>query len=271
MKNNFNILIIAVLLLLASCAEDASSDKSLIVASINGEYLSESMLAELAGVEDISELSGDQIRAKIEDWIKITLLAQEADVRGLTEDPRIKSRIELAEKTTKANLFLASLFQDISPSETELFEYFQIHRGRYLEDRDEYRVQRIRFEDEAMADSVSVMIVNNEISFTEAARQLSQEEARSTDGYIGYLTLQEMEDYIQRAVTNLRQWRYMKVAGDEAFFLVRYTDRRSRRAEKSFKDVIDEIRKEYIADKKQEYIDNKISTLINKAEIEILR
>ncbi len=262
---------VGILFFMLSCADDNLTDKSRVLARINGEQLTEDMLAELANVADIDDLSGQQIRNWTEDLIKITLLAQQADNNGLTDNPRVNSRIRLAEKSIKANLFLSSMFQDMSPSETELFDYYQIHKGRYQQDRDEYRVQRIKFADEAVADSVSNMIIDNEISFTEAARLFSQEEAQSTDGFMGYLTFDEMEDFIRRAVTNLSQWRYMKVTGDGAFFLVRYTDRRNRSADKSFTDVIDEIRKEYIADKKQQHIDNEIKLLIDKADIEILR
>jgi len=254
-----------------SCSKSEEKDLSNVIAQINGDVLTEDMLVELAGVNDINDLSESEKKSKMDEWIKISLLAHEADKRGLTQNPTVKARFILAEKTIKANLLLSNILHNISPSESELFNYYQIHKGRYLQDREEYRIQRILFHSEELADSVSSMIINNEITFSEAARNFSQEQARESDGYIGYITLEEMDDQTRRVVSNLSQWRYTKIRGNEGFFLLRYGDVRKRKSEQNFTEVIDQIREEYIAEKRSDFIDQEIKKLMDESEIIISR
>lgn len=267
----FLLVLLIVPMLIVSCTDRQKVDKSSIIARINGDVLTEDMLLEFAGISSLEEISDSEKREKIDEWIKISLLAQEADNRGLTESSRIESRIRLAEQSIKANLLLAELFHAISPTETELFNYYQIHKGRYSQERNEYRIQRIFFNNEAIADSVSRAIIDEEILFGIAARTFSEEAARENDGYIGYLTIDEMDEPTRRAIGNLSRWRYMKVSGNGGFYLIRYTDMRVREAARTFTEVIDQVKEEYVSEKKRDYIDKAIEELMQQSEIVISR
>ena len=266
-RNIFFIFIITVVLI--SCSKKEFGQQGQVIAQINGDRLTEDILKELSGVSSIQELTEDQKREKVDEWIKITLLAQEAERLGMVDNPTIQARVELSEKAIKANTMIASLLNDISLTEEELFNYYQIHKGNYLQNREEYRIQRIFFRSESKADSVSRMIINGEINFSEAARIHSEEDAKQTDGFIGYLTLEEMGGESRRAVNSLSQWRYMKIKEGEGYYLIRYTDKGNRNVEKSFIDVLEEIKEEYLKERKKELIDKVVGDLMSSSDIVI--
>lgn len=260
-------LLLLIFLFLISCRTTEERISGETIATINGDTLTEDMLVEIAGVSSIHELNEQQRYKKINNWIKITLLAQEADLIGVTQNTSCRVKLELAAKTIKANELLSFHLKDVRPSETDLFNYYQVHKGTYLEDREEYRIQRIFVTSEAKADSISQLIINNKITFGDAARKYSQEDASRTDGYIGFLSLQEMDDVTRSAVTRLSRWRYMKIKSDRGYQLIRYTEKRNRQVEKTFVDVIDEIEEEYIRERKNQQTQELLERLMNDAEI----
>ena len=261
----FTILLIAVVF---SCS-DKIGEQEKIVAEVNGTILTEEQFLDFCEIDNLEELSEDHKRAKIEEWATVVLLSREADKRGLTDNNRLRFRKDMAGKIINANALLALTIANIEPTENELFNYYQIHKNVYVQNVTEYRIQRILLSNTAMADSVSSMLTSNQMNFAEAARVYSQERSRETDGYIGYLTKEEMGEALFTTINNLSQWRFTRIPASNGIYLVRYTDVRSREAEKSFNDVIEQVREQYLAENKSDLVKNLIETLMQEAEIVI--
>ncbi|MBW6516317.1 MAG: peptidyl-prolyl cis-trans isomerase [Candidatus Cloacimonetes bacterium] len=260
-----NISLIVVFLLLLSCAKERPEDTNNVIAIVNNELITREALLEFAEIDDLSQISEAELREKIDDLIKLTILAQEAT--DLLKQPIIRERVKLAQKKVLANAYLAKIIHEFNPTETDLFNYYQMHRSRYIDEREEYRIQRIFLTEPMMADSVTVMLNNAEITFASAARAYSQEGVRNNDGFIGYQTSEEMEPAIWRSISGLAQHRFARVPVSNGIYLVRYTDKRTRLIDRPFTEVVDSVRIEFLNEKRREIVNNDLNELMYKAEI----
>ncbi len=266
------ILVILIFLNVLSCSRDIQDEDAVIVATVNEEELTDCSFREFSLIDSTAELSDTKKREMLDDLIKLTVLAQEADKRGITQHSGIRERIRIAEKKIKANALLAQMFHDLEVTESEVFNYYQIHKSRYTGERDEYSVQRIFLENEAMADSVSALIVeDNEINFTEAARSYSQDQTGEDGGYLGYMTADEMEPAVWNSLRNLSQWRFARIPVSNGFYLIRYTDKRSRATERPFTEVADLVREELLEERRKDMVNGLVEELVSKSEIVISR
>ena len=256
-----------ILLLTSACGRERKTEEGEIIAVINEEKISNHSILEFIGSESLSGMTESEKRDKMEEIIKLTVLAQEAERRGLTDHPEISERIRLASNRIKANLLLSEISNNIVLTEAEIFNYYQIHKSRYVTQREEYLIQRILLPSEAMADSVATLIVNNEHTFSEAARIFSRERARERDGFLGYLTPDEMESAIWNGIRNIAQWRFTRVQASNGIFLVRYTERRNRVVESPFTEVAERVREELLEERRKDMINKLLDELIGKAEI----
>jgi peptidyl-prolyl cis-trans isomerase C len=264
------LLALLVVLFLFSCSkEKEDKETGVVIATVNNEQLTAASIVEFTGSETLAVMTEEEQRERVDDLIKLTVLAQEADKRGLNGQTEIKERIKIAEKKIKANALLAKMFEELEVTESEVFNYYQIHKSRYAGEREEYRVQRILLENEEMADSVSTMIVDGELNFAEAARAYSREQARERDGYLGYLTPDEMEQFIWNSIRNLSQWRFVRVPVSNGIYLVRYTDVRNRETERPFTEVSDQVREELLEERRRDLVNELLDELLSSSEIVI--
>lgn len=262
-------LIIVFFLGLLSCDRRRTDEEIGVIATVNDEILTEQSIIEFIGTDSFTDLPDTEKRERIDDLIKLTLLAQEAERRGVTEEREIRERISIAQKKIKANALLAMIVHDIEVTESEVFNYYQIHKSRFTGEQQEYRVQRIFLENEAVTDSVSTLIINGDITFAEAARRYSQEPAGERNGYIGYLTSDEMEPAVWNSLRNLSQWRFVRIPVSNGFYLIRYTDVRNREAERPFTEVAEQVREELLEEKRRDKVNGLIEELLGQTEIVI--
>lgn len=264
-------LLVLLLLYIVSCSEEKLPTEDDIVATVNNEKITATGLREFIGYDNLENMTNGEEREALEDLIRLTILAQEADNLLITDNPEIGERIKLAEKRIKANTLLAKIIHDIELTENDMFNYYQIHKSRYTGEVMEYRVQRILLSGTAMADSVSSMINSGEITFAEAARRYSQERTRETDGFAGYQTEEEMGPVIWNVLSNLSQWRFARVSVSNGIYLIRYTDTRERIMERPFTEVMEEVKEEMLKEQRSEEIAKFMEDLTERSEIIINR
>ncbi len=266
-KSLFCLLVLITGLVILSCSRDQHPDDQEIIATVNREVLTLNSILEFTDLTSLEGLSDAELREKIEDLIKLTVLAQEAHKRGIDEYPEVRERIRIAEKRIKANALLASVINDIELTESEVFNHYQIHKSRYTTEREEYRIQRILLNNNTMADSVATMIVNDNLTFAQAARNYSQERSRETDGFVGYQTSEEMGPQIWNSLSNVSQYRFVRVPVSNGIYLVRYTDKRNRTIDRPFTEVMDDVREEVMQERRQDLINNLVNSLLSNTEI----
>ncbi len=201
----------------------------------------------------------------IQDWIQLTLLSQEADKLNISDTPEIKSKIKSAEMNIKSNALIAQKFFAISVTEDELFNYYKLHKSKFLKKSKEYKLQRIYVTDESKLE-----IIRNEIkntTFDEAAEKYSEEDIGRTGGFVGFVSKKDVRDVIWNTIISLKKGRYKTVVIGNAFYIVRYTETRLMVVEKNFSEVRDVIREIIIQNKKEDIFDNLVEDLKINANI----
>ena len=262
--------ILVVLYMFILSCDKSSKNNDNIIASVNKEMITEEDLAALA--DSSYALYNMESKQKLtEDWIKLTVLAQEAKSRGYDKLPEVQSKINYAEKRVLANTLIAEIVANIKVSEGELFNYYQIHKSRFTGERQEYQLQRILVETESVVDRIANEINSNTINFTDAAKQYSVEPIGKNGGFVGFVTSDDIEEILLERLIKAGQRRFIKVKEGNKFLLVRYTEKRMRTIDKPFTEVKSTLRDEIIEEKKREFIEKEINFLINQAEIVITK
>ena len=203
----------------------------------------------------------------IQDWVQLTLLAQEADLLKISQSPKIEEKIKSANINIKANALIASKLVEITISEDELFNYYKIHKSEYQISLKEYKVQRIFTKDEAKLKGILDAI--KATSFKDAAIEYSEESSGKSGGYIGFLSKKNANEKIWNALTSLQKFHYTSVETSRGFYVLRYYNTRIVKADKTFLEVKDEIIEAVNKMKKEEVYNNLIRELKDKSEITI--
>lgn len=257
--------LLLLIILLFSCQK--TDDENYVVAQVNNETLLIEDLKANFSQQQWDNMTKPQKEEIVQDWIRLTMLAQEAENSGIAGQQAIKNKIQTAEKNILANAVIAQKMAEVTVNDEELFNYYRMHKSNYQKTHKEYRVQRIFVQTEALLDSVRVAI--SETSFKEAAIKYSQESAGSNGGYLGFVSQRDIPANQWNVLTNLKKYHYQSVKSDEGFYIIRYYDERDVKTEKTFVEVEDEIRAILIEMKKQEAFDNLIEDLKIKSEITI--
>ncbi|MDO9577528.1 MAG: peptidyl-prolyl cis-trans isomerase [Candidatus Cloacimonadales bacterium] len=257
--------IFIVSMLVFSCRQ--SNEENYVVARVNHEKLFiEDMKANFTENqwEELSKKAKEQF---VQDWIKLAILAQEADNLGISYTPQIKNKIITAEKNIKANALIAQKMAEIKVSEDDLFNYYRVHKSQFQKSHKEYAVQRIFITDEAKLDEVKTAI--NETSFKDAAIKYSQENIGKAGGYLGFVSQQKINSELWNALTQLKIYRWQTVQADGGFYVIRFYDEKTVSTDKTFVEVIENIRATLLKQKQQETYENLIEELKKKSEVEI--
>ena len=258
----FWILLIPILLL--SCIQQKDEG---IIAQVNEDKFTIEKLKANFSEDEWENLTNEEKHEFVQDWIQLTLLSQEADRRGISELPRIKARIETAEKSVKSNSLLAQKLSEINISEDDLFNYYKLHKSQYRKSHEEYKVQRIFITDELRLGEVRDEIKNS--SFAEAAKKYSEESKGKNGGYVGFISQKTANKDIWNALKSLQKHRYKTVETDQGYYILRYYDTRIVYEEKTFLEVSNSIRKVVLENRKDEIFNNLIEELKKKSEISI--
>ena len=141
----------------------------------------------------------------IQDWIQLTLLSQESDKLKISETVEIKTNIKSAEMNIKSNALIAQRFSDITVSEEELFNYYKLHKSKFLKKSKEYKLQRILITDESELDMIREEIKNT--SFDEAAEKYSEENIGKTGGFVGFISKKDVREVIWNTIIYLKKGR----------------------------------------------------------------
>lgn len=260
-----NLLLFSVILFLfISCIQQDEED---IIAQVNNEKLTSEKLKSNFSKEEWKNMSNEEKRGFVQDWIQLTLLAQEADRQNISNIPEIESKIETAEKTIKSNALIAQKLSDIEITEDELFNYYKIHKSRFKTSSTEYKVQRIFTVDESKLVEIRQEI--QKTSFAETAKKYSEEKAGKNGGYIGFISEDNANKTIWDALKSLKKYRFKTVKTDRGYYILRYYETRKVYEDRAFLEVIDEIREVVLKSRKEEIFDNLIKELKKKSEISI--
>ena len=250
-----------IIIMIFSCAK---KEEKIIAQVDNNKLLLEGF--ECNFDEDVwKNMKIEEKQKYIQDWIQLTLLSQEADKLKISETPEIQSKIKSAEMNIKSNALIAQRFSDITVSEEELFNYYKLHKSKFLKKSKEYKLQRIIITDDSELDMIRDEIKNT--SFDEAAEKYSEENIGRTGGFVGFISKKDVREVIWNTIIYLKKGRYKTVQIGNAFHIVRYTQNRLMAVEKNFSEVKEEIREIVMQNKKEENFKNLVEDLKTNANI----
>jgi peptidyl-prolyl cis-trans isomerase C len=251
-----------IIIAFASCGKKQET----VIASVDDENLSAEDLMRNFSVESPEELTDKQVQDYIQDWIKITLLANEADESGLSEELELKQ--EFAVKKIKANAVIAQKLATAQISEEELFSYYKLHKSKFKTKNKEYKVQRIFVKNENKLQDV-ISSLNDGMNFKEAAKLFSEEASAENGGYAGFVNEKNSEKKVWETLNSLKKWYYKSVEISNGFYVIRHYEIRTVETEKTFVEVKDEIEIIVRRNKKEELFNELLEDLKANAEISV--
>jgi len=252
-----------VLPMLTACSREKT--KGTVVARVNDEVLYLEEVQSQFGDEEWENVSPEKRRQYIENWVVLTLLAQEADNQGL-DDASINHRIELAHKKVKANAVIADRMSAIDISEEDMFAYYRLHQGEFSQPLKEYRVQRIYLSDYASMNHVRREIQTG-LSFSQAVDIYSQDTLSYTGGYMGFVDHNGADSLFWQEANRLQRNQVGAVQRDRGWYLIRWTEERDSQDDAVFNDLKDEIRRRILQERRNQIYENLISDLKSNNKI----
>ncbi len=260
-KTGFYLLLI--LLALASGACTKAADRGRKLAQVGSEILYEMDFKAGFSTNDYKNLSPEDRKKYIEQWVSLTLLAQEAEKQELHKEDFVISRIDYAAKKIKANTLIASRLQELKISEDELFNYYRIHLGEFQKPIMEYKVQRIFVSDYDRVQRIKKEI-DGGLDFGSAVSIFSQENLRNSNGYMGFVSNTGAESLFWNVAKDLEQGQIGIVSGDGGWFLIRHYESRNAGEEAGFEIYKDEIRKRLLQERRQQVYNDLLLELKQK-------
>lgn len=255
--------LLLLLLIITACTEEKPE---IALAEVNGEILTEQEFRGNFSDYEWSRTSEAEKEEYLQEWINLTLMAQEADRTGISEQINIKVRIANAEKNIKSNALLAQHMFDFKISEDELFDYYKMHKSQYQEKQEKLKIQRIFIREKTKLDSVMGLLEKG-LKFTDAARQYSEEAIGRDGGYAGFLSKEDLGENIWNILKAMKQWYYKSVETDSGYYIIRYYDSINEVKDIPFTSLKDEIKEIVVKEKKMKIYQDLITDLKNKAVI----
>ncbi len=249
MNKSLIILLLTVIIFVAAC--EKKPDNSAKLAEVNGEVLSLDAFKSTFGVEEWDSLDVARRKQYVEDWVNLTLLAQEAERQKLDEEPSLQQRISYATKKVKANALIAEELSRINISEDQLFSYFRIHQAEFIKPVLLYDIRRIRLQDKISAENV-LQQLNSGMRFDAAVRQYSTGELKYRGGAMGFVSPESEDSLFWQAASAIEPDEYGIVNADNAWYIISYTQSKEGDSEANFENHRAEIRRRIILERQEE-------------------
>lgn len=257
----FLIAAIMVFILCSSCELKKEKEEFTPLAEVNGEVLTLEAFRSLYTDEQWNKLSETQKRKEIENWVNLTILAQEADKEKISEENATKLRIDYAVKKVKANALLARKLANLTISEEEMFNYYRLHQADFTKKLMEYNIQRILCPDENAAKNLLNKIKTSEYDFNLAVIENSLEELKYKQGRMGFVSANSPDSLFWKAAYKLKINEPGIVTVNGKTYIIRYTEQREGTQEATFVDYRNEIYELLLKEKKQQVYNDLVREL----------
>jgi peptidyl-prolyl cis-trans isomerase C len=208
------------ILALAACSKTATPDKPVEAAAtpakppvvtVNGKAISAEMFEDYvkAVAQKAShELSPEDVEQIKENLVRIELIAQQAEKDGLTKEPEVANRLELARLNLIQQAAAQKYLKDRNPTDAELRAEYdsQLSSSSLVE----YQARHILVSGEDVAQKV-IQQLNSGADFGNLAKRLSiDKESAKTGGDLGWFAPNRMVKPFADAVALLKKGEYTK-------------------------------------------------------------
>lgn len=262
---NLILLFLITISAISGCNKKAEAED--YIARVNKEYLSLDEFKATFSDAEWGELDNSSKEKYLDEWVSLTLLAQECDKKGLSKLPIIQKRMKNCVKKIKANAVIAAELLSNPTSEEELFSYYQLHKAEYRKESKEYKYQRIMIKDKSRLEKITKKL-HEGAKFKDLAIQYSEESAGRNGGYMGFVSENQVSGKIWETLEALEQYNWKSVKSNEVFYLLRWYEKRELEIEMPFSDVKAEIDLKFQSESRQEKFNRLKKKLDNSSIIE---
>ncbi|MEJ2103721.1 MAG: hypothetical protein P8X47_03985 [Ignavibacteriaceae bacterium] len=239
------------------------------VARVNGSYLSENDLSELI---DSQLVSGRSKASIIKNWVRQEVLYQEAVKQGLIDSKDFKNSIENAKRELAAALLLEKFSKTSGPlfDDSNLESYYIENKTSFKLPSNSYYFNRANFSDKEAAVQFRTEVISN--GWQQASQIFKQDS--SLLNLSSNILLPEQDIYpvkLVRILEGLYPLEISIVITDERgyYTVVQLLDKYDAESIPPFVSIKNEVKKRYIAALTDLAIEDYISDLYSKTEIEI--
>ena len=249
MKDRLLILIFLCLLLFfgVGCVKKEKR-QGFVLAQVGSDYLYEENFRSIFSDEEWQGMDKATKDKYIQDWVNLTLLAQEAEERGLSKDLDVLQKLDFATKKVKANALIAQKLASIEVSEDELFAYYRIHKGEFEGKALEYNVQRIYLMEKSQA-LQCISDLEAGADFDALVKSQSQELLRDKLGHMGYVNPAGADSLFWNQARRLPLGKYAMFAADGGWYVIRVLDNRESNSDMMFEDFAPQIQERILKER----------------------
>ncbi|MCB5225107.1 MAG: hypothetical protein WCY21_07610 [Candidatus Cloacimonadaceae bacterium] len=257
--------VLILFLLFAGCTKKGDNPEKLTpLAEVDGDFMYQEAFRGLFTDEQWNEMSPEQRKREIENWVSLTLMAKEADALNLDKDPAVQLRMDFAKKKIKANALISQRLASINIGEEELFNYYRVHQNEFQGKLMEYDIQRLLCGDSATATLILNKIRDDGYDFNLAVTEYSQESLREQQGRMGFVTSDGPDSLFWRAAHELGINTAGTVNVNGKTYILRSLQQREGSQDANFGEYRNEIRAILIKERRQQVYDNLIRELKKK-------
>jgi parvulin-like peptidyl-prolyl isomerase len=237
-----------------------------MVALIDGEPLLADRF-EVMLPEAETELTAEEKRHYLDEWITTELLYREALRRGLGPTPRITAQVERFEKELVADRLVQKVIAERAMvTRGEAMAYYKAHEKEYTQ---EFRVSHILVGTPEEAEKVLKLLKRR--SFAWVARRYSLDRHTGPGGDLGFLSKGNMIPAFEKVVFDMKVGEIRgPIESEFGYHIVKLTAVRKARHPLNFEDVQEEIIDQLMLEKRKAVYDSLVAAVRAKAKIDIL-
>lgn len=252
MNKKYVLLLILILIVFSGCTK--KEKEGVVVAKVGDEKLYEYQLRSQFTPEEWENLTSDQKKKAINDWAEITVLAKEAKKRDIHEKKPVQFDIKYSTKTILANKLLASMLTDITISEDEVFDFYNLNRENYKVMQKRFKIQQFTASTWAKADSAI-----NAYNEGEAFYTIAKNFGRSYS--VDYLTENSSSTYLWNYLDGMKKWNIRIIKDQNKIKIVQLLAKEENALTVEFNSIKDSLKTVLMEQKREQILINAMDSL----------
>ncbi|MBN2543002.1 peptidyl-prolyl cis-trans isomerase [bacterium] len=226
-------------ILISNCEK---GDNGEYVAKVDELKLSVDDLYENTPQEYLDNISKEQKKRYIEDWIQEALFYKEALKMGLDKNPAVQKKLEEARWQIIVESFLEEEIRSkIEITDDEIQNYYNAHQEEYFRTEDEWRASHILVSTEEKAESIMNELTEDK-QFEALATEKSEDPSAEAGGDLGYFTKDEILPELADVLSDMGIGQISPIIPTEfGYHILKLTDFQPHGTVKNIEEVKDEI------------------------------
>ncbi|MBC8525486.1 MAG: hypothetical protein H8D22_01245 [Candidatus Cloacimonetes bacterium] len=245
------ILLISLLFFTAECKKKAGDR---IIAKVGNEKLCEHEFRSLFTEQEWLNTTDEDKNEIINEWIEITLLAKEAEKRGLDKEKDVKFNIKYCKRTILANEILADELSKIQVTEDELFNYYNLNRTLFTREVTSFKIQKFIVSNWAIADS-AIKLFNSGEAFYTVAKNLGS-------GYVvKFVGKDDISNHLWNFLCGMKKWNIRIVQDKGKLNIIQLLNIKRENVPIPYNSIKDSLTKVILDNKKNTFLENALDSL----------